>query len=400
MSAGQQDAAPPRGVNVTGDIARDAPRNIESRYSYEVPYVPDIDRFMETVLNKTVVPYQVEIQPGRIKGKNICWLTCSYCYGGQSPQTADRLSPDRYVDLMHQIAKGPHGGVRKIIFAGYATDPLNYEHIDDLVAAAQENGQITGFNTKAIRISDRLVDLLADKNSAATSYFNISVDAGSPEKYNQVHDVAAKTDIYHKVLDNLSRVATKRDANGASRDLSVSYLITRLNNDNAEIESAIRDISAAGADLIRFTFPQLPRGMDSEAGSIVPARDEARQIFDRVAPMIREMSTDRTRTLILDMDAKFNVVPRRILPCVARFVFPTIGFDGFMYHCSQSSAPQFRDLALGNMEQRDFWDAYYDYDVDEFWETMQRESYSVMDRLDCRCDRKEQCVNAMFADKL
>jgi MoaA/NifB/PqqE/SkfB family radical SAM enzyme len=365
-----------------------------------VPYVPDIDQFMETVLNKTVVPYQVEIQPGRIKGKNICWLTCSYCYGGQSPQTADRLSPDRYVDLMHQIAKGPHGGVRKIIFAGYATDPLNYEHIDDLVAAAQENGQITGFNTKAIRISDRLVDLLADKNSAATSYFNISVDAGSPEKYNQVHDVAAKTDIYHKVLDNLSRVATKRDANGASRDLSVSYLITRLNNDNAEIENAIRDISAAGADLIRFTFPQLPRGMDSEAGSIVPARDEARQIFDRVAPMIREMSTDRTRTLILDMDAKFNVVPRRILPCVARFVFPTIGFDGFMYHCSQSSAPQFRDLALGNMEQRDFWDAYYDYNVDEFWETMQRESYSVMDRLDCRCDRKEQCVNAMFADKL
>jgi hypothetical protein len=59
---------------VTGDVSGDAPRNIESRYSYEVPYVPDIDRFMETVLNKTVVPYQVEIQPGRIKGKNICWF--------------------------------------------------------------------------------------------------------------------------------------------------------------------------------------------------------------------------------------------------------------------------------------------------------------------------------------
>ena len=396
MSVAQQDAGTPDGINATDNERTD----IESRYSYEVPYVPDIDQFMEKILNKTVVPYQVEIQPGRIKGKNICWLSCSYCYGGQSPQIVDRLSPERYVDVMHQIANGPHGGVRKIIFAGYATDPLNYEHIDDLVDAAQENGQVTGFNTKAIRISDRLVDLLADPTAAATSYFNISVDAGSPEKYNQVHDVTAKTDIYSKVLDNLSRVATKRDANGATRDLSVSYLITRLNNENSEIENAIRDISAAGADLIRFTFPQLPRGMESEDGSIIPSRDEAREIFERVAPLIRERSTERTRTLILDMDAKFHVVPRRILPCVARFVFPTIGFDGFLYHCSQSSAPQFREMALGNIEERDFWDAYYDYDVDEFWETMQRESYSVMERLDCRCDRKEQCVNAMFSHKL
>ena len=80
-----------------------APTDIESRYSYEVPYVPDVDRFMETVLNKTVIPYQVEIQPGRIKGKNICWLACSYCYGGQSPQTVERLSPERYVDVMNHV---------------------------------------------------------------------------------------------------------------------------------------------------------------------------------------------------------------------------------------------------------------------------------------------------------
>jgi MoaA/NifB/PqqE/SkfB family radical SAM enzyme len=350
-------------------------------------------------MDKTVVPYQVEIQPGRIKGNNLCWLTCSYCYGGRSHQASERLSSTRYVDLMNQIADGPHGGVRKIVFAGYATDPLNYEHIEDLVEAAQKNGQITGFNTKAIRVSDRMVDLLAGGGSAHTSYFNISVDAGSPEKYNRVHSITSEADIYSKVLENLHRIATAREKNGAARDLSVSYLITRLNNDSAEIKRAIRDISAAGADLIRFTFPQVPRGMESEAGSIIPSREEARQIFDRVAPMIRAMSTERTRTLILDMDAKFNVVPRRVLPCVARFVFPAVGFDGFLYHCSQSAAPQFRALALGNLEERDFWDAYYDYDVEDFWNTMHREAYSVMKRLDCRCDRKEQCVNAMFSDR-
>lgn len=377
-----------------------ATKGIESRYSYQVPYVPDVARFLATVMAKTVVPYQVEIQPGRIKGNNLCWLNCSYCYGGRSQQVGHRLSPARYIDLMHQIAQGPHGGVRKIIFAGYATDPLNYEHIEDLVEAAQQNGQITGFNTKAIRVSDRMVDLLTGPNTAATSYFNISIDAGSPEKYNMVHSVASKADIYGKVLENLNRISTARDRNGTSRDLSVSYLITRLNNASEEIERAIRDISAAGADLIRFTFPQVPRGMESEAGSIIPSRAESREIFDRVAPMIRRMSTERTRTLILDMDAKFQVVPRRILPCVARFVFPAVGFDGHLYHCSQSAAPQFRPMALANLEERDFWDAYYDYDVDDFWNSMRENAYSVMERLDCRCDRKEQCVNAMFADRL
>ncbi len=195
--------------------SNEAPQDIEARYSYEVPYVANKDQFIEQVIQKTIVPHQVEIQPGRLKGQNICWLSCSYCYGGQSPQTPNRLTPQRYIDIMGQIANGPHGGVGKIIFAGYATDPLNYEHIDDLVDTAQSNGQITGFNTKAIRISDRLVDLLADPNAAATSYFNISIDAGSPEKYNQVHDVTAKTDIYSKVLENLSRISTKRDENSA-----------------------------------------------------------------------------------------------------------------------------------------------------------------------------------------
>jgi len=55
-------------------------------------------------------------------------------------------------------------------------------------------------------------------------------------------------------------------------------------------------------------------------------------------------------------------------------------------------------MSLGNIQERDFWDAYYDYDVDDFWESMQRESYSLMNKLDCRCDRKEQCVNAMFTN--
>lgn len=388
-----------RATGLAGVPAAEAD-DLESRYSYQAPYVPDVDAFVDSVLSKTVIPYQVEVQPGRITGKNLCWLPCSYCYGGSTDQSGDRLTPERYTDLIRQTAAGPHGGTGKIIFAGYATDPLNYEHIEDIVETALDNRQITGFNTKALRVSDRLVGLLSAPDTVGTSYFNISVDAGSTETYNVVHGVRSKTDMYGKVLDNLRRISAARDANGAARDLSVSYLLTRVNNSEHEVENAIRDIADAGADLIRFTFPQLPRGKDTDKDTIIPNREEVRRIYERLAPLIGEFDSGRTRVLMLDTDAKFRVVPQRILPCLARFVFPTIGFDGHMYHCSQSSAPQFREMALGNLQVRDFWDAFYDYDTERFWDSMARDAYTKMERLDCRCDRKEQCVNALFKDHL
>ena len=71
-----------------------------------------------------------------------------------------------------------------------------------------------------------------------------------------------------------------------------------------------------------------------------------------------------------------------------------------MYHCSQSAAPHFRELSLGNLQTIDFWDAYYNYDAEKIWSYMEKSIYKLMQRLDCRCDRKEQCVNTLFKNHL
>ena len=85
---------------------------------------------------------------------------------------------------MDQIAEG---GVNKIIFAGYATDPLNYVHIDELHYKTLLYNQIFGFHTKALKVSDKLISQITDKNIARLSYFSVSVDAGYNESYNKVH---------------------------------------------------------------------------------------------------------------------------------------------------------------------------------------------------------------------
>jgi MoaA/NifB/PqqE/SkfB family radical SAM enzyme len=374
--------------------------SIADRYSYQVDYIEDMTDFMESVASKSVIPHQVEIQPGRLSGKNLCWMTCAYCYGGSSQNTTEKLSPERYIDLMNQLASGPNGGIKKVVFAGYATDPLNYEYIDDLVECALKNGQINGFNTKALRVSDRLVKLLADKNTVEKCYFNVSVDAGSAKIYNDVHSINSKKDIYHKILENISRITSAIKLSGVKRDVSASYLITHQNNSPAEIEAAVRDISDAGVNLIRFTFPQVPRGMTSAEGSSIPTKTEAGAYHNKLAPLIESLDSAETRVIILNTDAKFDNVPRRVLPCLARFVFPTIGYDGYMYHCSQSAAPHFRELSLGNLQKIDFWDAYYNYDTEKIWLEMEKFTYKTMEKLDCRCDRKEQCVNTLFKNHL
>ena len=151
-------------------------------------------------MNKTVVPYQVEVQPGRLKGKNICWMKCPYCYGASSENTDERLSPERYLEILKQMANGPNGKVKKIIFAGYATDPLNYEFIDDLIITSKNLKQITGIHTKLLKISDRLIDNLTNESSLPTSYLTVSIDAGDSNSYNKTHDIKGKANVYQRVL--------------------------------------------------------------------------------------------------------------------------------------------------------------------------------------------------------
>ena len=95
----------------------------------------------------------------------------------------------------------------------------------------------------------------------------MSVDAGNNETYNSVHGVPkSKAKLYDKVLDNLCKISSARKLSGAPLDISTTYLINNINNSTDEILKAISDLRNVGADMIRFTFPQVPRGysMDCE----------------------------------------------------------------------------------------------------------------------------------------
>jgi MoaA/NifB/PqqE/SkfB family radical SAM enzyme len=358
-----------------------------------VRYVPDVQAFWRAVLDKTVVPHQVEVQPGPEAGKEICWLKCPYCYGGSASDSGERLRPERYIQLLQEIAEG---GVKKIVFAGYATDPLNYGGIDDLLQVAHDAGQVFGFHTKALRYSERLLGLLTSPTAAPLSYFSVSVDAGSNATYNRVHGIPESgAKLYDKVLKNLRRIADARARHGSPLDVSATYLVNGHNGSPAEILKAIEDLRTAGVDLVRFTFPQVPRGYGelAEDDPNILRRPSVLARFEELKPLIQAQNRAGFQVLLMDLDAESEgMTAARSLPCFARFVFPSIGFDGWLSHCSESAAPHFRALALGNLAERDFWDVYYDYDPAEI-ERELAASAAQMCKTSCRCDRKEHIVN-------
>lgn len=374
-------------------------RDLVNKISYKVQYFNSADKLLEEVRNKTIVPRQVEVQPGRLTGRALCWMPCPYCYGGSSENNSDRLSPDRYLEIIRQTASGPHGGVSKLIFAGYATDPLNYEHIDDLIEVAIQNGQAVGVHSKLIKVSDHLIGQLTKIENSDGNYITVSVDAGSSQAYNSTHGLPNGAKLYGKVLENIRRLVTARNEHNAKLDISANYLITLSNASNEEAENAIRDLTEAGVDSIRFSFPQIPRGFQSTKGTIIPTRKDVRSIYNRLQPLMQSYSGNKASVVLLDVDGDREISEWRTLPCFARFIYPAISYDGFLSNCSQSAAPHFRDMALGDLKQRDFWEAYYDYDSANLGQFLHVQ-HEKMKKNDCRCDRKEHVVNGYLKEAI
>jgi len=175
---------------------------VTKRANYNTKYL-NYKEFAKKILNYTCVPYQIEIQPGREKGKALCWMQCPYCYGGSAQNSGDRLPIERYKQIIRELATGPNGRIEKLILAGYATDPLNYEHFDQLFETSIINNFITGMHTKLLKISNKFLDIISDKNIRDKSYVSISIDAGRKESYNLTHGIKSSLNILNKIYQNI-----------------------------------------------------------------------------------------------------------------------------------------------------------------------------------------------------
>jgi len=367
---------------------------INKKYKFENKYFKSPDLLKQKIINKTIIPHQVEFQPGP-QGKKICWLSCPYCYGESAINNKERPTTERLVEILNEIADG---GVNKVTFAGWATDPLNSKSIDDLLETAIKRKMIFGFNTKPIKVSEKFVDLLKQNEINSESWISLSIDSGSNEIFNKVHGMNTKAPLYDKVLNNVLRI---KEANKEFRkfDVIATYLLNKFNSSKNEISKFIKDFKNAGCNLLRFSFAQPPRGLaQKEKIETVPLTDEKNEIMADLNEWIIAQDSESCRIIVTDPDSENDIFYKdRSLPCVARFLYPTVGFDGRLYQCSQSAAPNFKETELGDLKDNKFWDLYYNYDVSNFLEFFDKTG-KLLNKVGCRCDRKEHIVNKKVRD--
>ena len=365
---------------------------LEKKYNFKGNYIKDFKIFRDEIIQKKIIPYQIEFQaPPR--GKKICWLECPYCYGLSADNNGERLSKERGLEILKQILDG---GVKKIIFAGYATDPLNCSYIGELLDLTISNKAVFGFNTKALKISDTFLNALKNNKISEGSYISLSVDAGSNETYNLIHDVKAKkVKIYDQVLNNARRLGNIRRENYF--DLSAAYLVNINSANFNDYENFINDFMSAGCNVLRFSFPQPPKDIKTEKG-VIPTQEEINSYILDLNKLKKKYENDKCLIIITNPDADHDIFNKpRTLPCYARYLFPTVGFDGWLYNCSQSSSPNFRSTALGDLTKDDFWKLFYNYDsenLDSFLNVCNKK----ISESGCRCDRKEHIVNQSVID--
>lgn len=373
-------------------MKRDKQKELEKKYTFQTDYLKDSKNFKTQLIEKTIIPYQVEFQaPPR--GKKICWLECPYCYGLSADDNGERLSKERGLEILKQILDG---NVKKIIFAGYATDPLNCSYIDDLLDLTISHNAVFGFNTKALKISDRFFEILKNNKIVESSYISLSVDAGSHETYNKIHAVKSNARIYENVLKNTQKLGEIKNKNHF--DLSAAYLVNVHSANEYDYEKFINEFINAGCNLIRFTFPQQPKDIKTDEG-VVPSESEKKYYKKSLQKLKIKYENPKCSILIVDADSDHDIYKKpRTIPCYARYIFPTIGFDGWLYNCSQSSAPNFRSAALGDLSKNNFWDLYYDYNTKDLKNFINICSQKISNT-GCKCDRKEHVLNQKIIDE-
>ena len=202
----------------------------------------------------------------------------------------------------------------------------------------------------------------------------------------------SKAPLYDRLLNNVRRI---NETNYPERkfDVSAAYLVNKHNINKIDLLNFINDFKSAGCNILRFAFAQPPRGKLSENLDTVPTEDEINNFTKILKEIIKDKETENCKILISNADKDHDILRKaRTLPCVARFIYPAIGFDGHLYQCSQSAAPNFKEMELGNLQNSNFWDLYYNYDISNFKKFF-NETGKLMTKLGCRCDRKEHVVN-------
>ncbi len=354
------------------------------------------EQVIDRIQGHTILPHHVEIHTPP-KTKKLCWLQCSWCYGKYHRVNQEtRVSPNRLLDIVSEICKDSHFAAQsasRIVFSGIMTDPLNSDAslLQSLIRTVKGNSIVYGLHSKFISLSNPIREVIVHGGRAGEDYLSISLDAGTSDTYNKVHHLSGGS-TFQRVLSNIQKI-TNIASSGLPK-IIVTYLLQEANANTRDIIEAIRWCRDLGVPFIRFSTPQVQYQSNGRSDYSTATQAQLGEAEEIILECQTAMAP-RPQIILLPINPRRPIVPPsedKSYCCHSRWLFPAVGFDGFLYTCCQVASVEFKGLRIADLNTSSFWDAYYRYQYPG--------DALLPARFPCQCDRKALDVNARLTRAL
>jgi len=192
-------------------------------------------RVADWLAGQDVFPIYVEIGP-----TNRCNHRCAFCALDWLKHGGSDIESDLMLSTLDDMARH---GVQSVMFAGEG-EPLLHPAIAEFIRGAKHAGLDVALTTNGALFTEEL----ARNCLPCISWMRISLDAGTPKTYSELHGVSEKE--FDKTLDNLAAVARVKKELDLETTIGVQVLILPQNlSELADIAARVKDL---GADNIQF----------------------------------------------------------------------------------------------------------------------------------------------------
>lgn len=292
---------------------------------------------------------------------------------GFAPQELMSLATfSSIVDDLHRL------GTRRIDLVGRG-EPLLNPAVGDMVAHAKARGMFLVLCTNAARLSPVLAEKFV---SLGLDQVNVSLNAGTPETYPQIH-VSETPKVYRQITENLRHLTRSRRAAGkAEPHVRLSFVIGSRNY--RELDAMVRVTGEIGANEAMFVHTVVHDGTRDLALN----QDQYRELMASVAGA---KATAASLGVTTNLGTFAAIVPTylqehldgpAVVPCYVGWYFTSVLANGSVMPCCQCAKPIER---VSNT--RSFASIWSSDDYQQFRTAAKRLPMASPRLASCECDR-------------